>query len=252
MISERLTLNTPQLAYTLFWIAAVSLCFCLSFWQWQRHLEKLQLNKAPELITITGHWQSTLQLLLDNRVRQGILGYEVLSIFQTLDGQELLINRGWLPAHTERQSLPQLPKLTTTQVSLDIYHAALSSRLPEPNVETFNTSNTHTKLLRIQAVHPSLAQMSDLTFIANTSSLSLTDETNASTSANYLKLHQGEGKLITDHWQPNWLTPERHKGYALQWFVLAIVLLILGSAPFRNTLKSRSSSSANEQEIRPL
>ena len=45
-------------------------------------------------------------LLLDNRVRDGKVGYEVLSGFTLADGQRMLVNRGWLPAPPTRDTLP--------------------------------------------------------------------------------------------------------------------------------------------------
>jgi surfeit locus 1 family protein len=47
-------------------------------------------------------------LLLDNRIRNGRVGYEVLTAFTLADGQRVLVDRGWVPAGATRDELPAL------------------------------------------------------------------------------------------------------------------------------------------------
>lgn len=47
-------------------------------------------------------------LLLDNRVRHGRPGYEILTGFTLDDGSRLLVDRGWVPAGETRDALPTL------------------------------------------------------------------------------------------------------------------------------------------------
>lgn len=46
--------------------------------------------------------------LLDNRVRDGRVGYEVLSTFRLTDGARILVDRGWIAAPATRTDIPAI------------------------------------------------------------------------------------------------------------------------------------------------
>jgi surfeit locus 1 family protein len=54
-----------------------------------------------------GHYGPPV-MLLDNRVRDGRVGYEILSAFTLEDGRRILVDRGWLPAPPTRDELPRI------------------------------------------------------------------------------------------------------------------------------------------------
>ena len=60
-------------------------------------------------VRLKGLYRPGEYYLVDNRVRQGRLGYWVVSRFQADDGRTYLINRGWLPAPADRDELPAVP-----------------------------------------------------------------------------------------------------------------------------------------------
>ncbi|WP_236744493.1 SURF1 family protein [Marinobacter similis] len=47
--------------------------------------------------------------LLDNRTRDGMPGYEVLTLFFPLQGPPVVVNRGWIQAPRHRDELPRVP-----------------------------------------------------------------------------------------------------------------------------------------------
>ncbi|MEC8428336.1 MAG: SURF1 family protein, partial [Pseudomonadota bacterium] len=100
----------------------------LGFWQLERAEEKQQLNSViaqqhqlPPVTKINQHLGADLQYrkiqlqgyfdqqrywLLDNKTRQGRVGYEVIVPFVDSSGATILINRGWLAAPPLRSEIP--------------------------------------------------------------------------------------------------------------------------------------------------
>ncbi|MEP2615863.1 SURF1 family protein, partial [Marinobacter alexandrii] len=83
--------------------------------QWQQ--QALDLS-WPELVgrgldsgrpvTLTGRF-GDYNWLLDNRTRDGMPGYEVLTLFFPLQGPPVVVNRGWIQAPRHRDELPRVP-----------------------------------------------------------------------------------------------------------------------------------------------
>lgn len=57
-------------------------------------------------LSVTGHFDVDHQVLLDNIIRNGKPGYEVITPLQLDSGQWLLVNRGWVPQGQRRDILP--------------------------------------------------------------------------------------------------------------------------------------------------
>lgn len=59
---------------------------------------------------MTGIYEASRQILIDNRVHNGVAGYEVVTPLK-LAGSSLrvLVNRGWVPLGADRSRLPELP-----------------------------------------------------------------------------------------------------------------------------------------------
>lgn len=56
---------------------------------------------------LTGNYEETRQILVDNRVRQGVAGFYVITPFRLAGSQtRVLVNRGWVPAGAEHDRLP--------------------------------------------------------------------------------------------------------------------------------------------------
>ena len=71
---------------------------------------------------LEGEFLNTHQVLLDNVVRHGQAGYEVITPFKNANGGIILVNRGWLAAGNDRRVLPDIQVGTQQQqivVSLD-------------------------------------------------------------------------------------------------------------------------------------
>lgn len=59
---------------------------------------------------LRGTYDAGHQVLIDNRLQQGVAGYHVLTPLRLADGERyVLINRGWLPAPADHHEQPAAP-----------------------------------------------------------------------------------------------------------------------------------------------
>ncbi|WP_372965880.1 SURF1 family protein [Marinobacter sp.] len=144
--------------------------------------------------------------LLDNRTRDGVPGYEVLTLFLPIDGPPVVVNRGWVQGARTRDQLPmiEVPKdLLTLEGWLAEY--------PEPPVLGNPESSVGPWPRRVQAL--------PMTVVANV-------VTSPAPMIVMLADVQQPGAYRADR-VPDVMGPQTHYGYAVQWFALAGVLTIL-------------------------
>ncbi len=120
-------------------LAGVPLLLWLGVWQWERGDAKARLLELRELraarppvplgqlagaspqrlhlsrVMVQGTMDEERVFLLDNRVRQGRAGYEVLIPMYYDAKSVVLLNRGWIAAGASRQELPRVPVLPGRQ-----------------------------------------------------------------------------------------------------------------------------------------
>ena len=232
-------------------LAVVALCLRLSWWQLERAEEKrlwlaAQEEKArqpaadlPALLAdpaplhrqaaVSGKLDNTHNVLLDNRIRNGIAGYHLLTPLQTRDNQWVLINRGWLPRGARREQLPEIPAING--------RITVAGTVYRPSRETFVLQNAplpdNQWPLRVQKV--------DFDAIGEKLGVELAPfEIRVRPD-----LALGGHPPLPRPWQdiaP--MGPDKHKAYALQWFALAMAaLLIYVAAAVRNRRKTREEHS---------
>ena len=111
---------------TLFTALLLPVVVSLGIWQLGRAEEKRQFESAYldrigalavvpgqtvadfQRIRLTGEYEAGQDFLLDNQVRDGVVGFAVISVFRTLDGRRWLINRGFIAGDRARRSLPEI------------------------------------------------------------------------------------------------------------------------------------------------
>lgn len=189
--------------------------------QWQQEAQNLNWpeqvasgldNGRP--VTVTGLYGER-SWLLDNRTRDGMAGYEVLTAFYPLQGPPVLVNRGWVAAPRTRNELPDVTPPD------GVY--SLTGRVgqyPEPPVLSGETAPTEGWPRRVQML-PGAVARSEI----------------ADLPAAIIRLQGSEqpGAYRAD-WEPDLMGPQTHYGYATQWFALAVVLTILSVvASYRKT-----------------
>lgn len=158
--------------------------------------------------TVTGHYDHEHQFVLDNRTSAGRAGYEILTPFVIRDSRvAVLVNRGWVPLGQSRDRLPD--------VTVPEDQRSVSGRLKIPPEKVFMLGEEEPRegwpwriqQIRIAALSEELGRpLLPVVFL--------------------LDAEQPDGYVR--QWQPVMgFGPERNVGYAVQWFGLAITLLII-------------------------
>ncbi len=163
-----------------------------------------QLRDAP--ITVRGRYEPEQGVLLDNRQENGVPGVHVLTPLKIEGGEtRILVNRGWIGWGQGRKTLPQV---ATPQGLVQV-----SGIAAVPQVKNF--------LLMPQRAEawPQLWMQLDLKRF----------EKQVSYPVQPVILLQDNGDA-TDGLVRNWQPPEdrvaKHQSYALQWFGMAVALLV--------------------------
>lgn len=155
-----------------------------------------------------GRFRAAPVLLLDNQRRGDHVGVHVFAIFRPERGRDLLVDLGWLPVPGNRQ-LPEV-KLPAGEQSL----AGLLTPPPSSGIALgpayVVTDQRRWLLTRI-----------DLPALSTGLRLGLAPRLLRLDPALPLGYARDLDVL------PNTLPPERHRGYAVQWFGLALVTAIL-------------------------
>jgi len=146
--------------------------------------------------------------LVDNQIYEGKFGYEVVQVFKQENGQHILISRGWKEGSVYREQLPQIefPQgIVTAQGYL--YQPSTAYKLEEEVEKT---------------AWPRVIQSIDVQNMYKV----LAENDRISTPF-LVRLSEEDANLLTQHWQIINVQPEKHTGYAIQWFGMAILLVVL-------------------------
>ncbi len=163
----------------------------------------------PARVSGRGRFDATATVFLDNQVQDGQPGIHVLVLFHPQSApRPLLVNLGWQPLPDRSNiALPAIPQGEITVRGLLVPPTAVGIRLG--NAEW--TRDEPPPLLAFLDIAALREQMGNEMF---------------------------EGQMLLDddldfglvrRWQalPNTIPPERHRGYAVQWFALALTVLVV-------------------------
>jgi surfeit locus 1 family protein len=226
----------PHPLFGLLAVVAAIAFVLLGRWQWQRAAEKQALASAftagsqaqpaplaaaslaalPRYarIEVSGQPDGTHQFLLDNISRDGHAGYEVLTPLALADGRTVLVNRGWLPLRAGARALlpdvdldPAAAASVQWQTRVDelpvaglaLGHQAPATDQPWPKLASFPTTAELSAALG-RALEPRQLLL------------------DSAAPAGYQR-----------DWQPASASfgPLRHQSYAIQWWSLAALVLVL-------------------------
>lgn len=218
----------PGWKLSLFFIVLLPCLLSLGLWQLQRAEEKRQIlqrvaERRAELplayaellaraqpaysqVELRGEFDNQHPVLLDNRLHEGRFGYEVILPFRLAEGPWVLVSRGWTPGSLERDQLPELAHIEGPQV--------LQGEVYVPLGEAFTLGKEAPP-----GSWPWRVQALDV------------DEVSAALGEVFypyvVRLRQGGDAALMPYWQDINVQPAKHKGYAVQWFVMAAVLVLL-------------------------
>jgi surfeit locus 1 family protein len=216
----------PRWYYVLMVALAVPLFVTLGFWQWNRgeyrsaQWADFSRSDAPPIeataatlprlsrfthVTISGEFDVSRQILLDNISHQGAPGYQVLSLLRLADGSGLMVNRGWVPFSGFREQLPDVSlaaagpqRISGRLATLPVAGIASGRQAPAeegawPRVTSF-------------PLHAELQHAWGVTLIEPV-----------------LLLDAGSGPGYLRDWKPPGVSPERNFSYAIQWWSFALL-----------------------------
>lgn len=203
----------------------------LGFWQLRRAEEKRELlaayaagqgtsiplaaSNAGDLpryqqVTASGRYESDRQLLLDNMPsKAGAPGFRVMTPFRLDEGSALvLVDRGWIPVGPDRSVLPG--------IDVDGTHReirAMLDELPRPGVRlgaADDAAGTWPRVVNFPQ-HDELVAMYGEPLLQPV-----------------MLLDPAEDAGYERAWEARFgFEPERHVGYAVQWFSLSAALFVL-------------------------
>lgn len=207
---------------------AVLILVSLGTWQFTRGVYKAELEKkmdmfadstmdlqtAPEdwnelnyrEVRLTGKPQTAGTMLLDSRIYQGQVGYEVIVPFLLQDQSAIvLLNRGWV-------SREQTSLLENGAIFEDMKIAG-QLYLPKTGMKLVDT-------ILVKDQWPRVIAYLDIP--------ALSEELGVSLAPAVVVLDSNSDFAFQKIWQPYVMSPIRHYGYAVQWWGLALVLLAFG------------------------
>lgn len=162
-------------------------------------------------VSLRGRYDAGRQILLDNMPSaSGHPGYRVLTPLERADGRgRVLVDRGWVPLGSSRAVLPDLEVATAEREV-----SGLLDVLPEPG-------------LRVgPAVNPGETGWPRVMLFPTERDVETALGRDVESRIVLLDPEQPDG--FERAWRPSLgFAPERHLGYAVQWFAFALVAAIL-------------------------
>ena len=207
--------------------AVLPLTIAAGFWQLDRAEQKrtalalqdqgaarpaVNLLAVPEAasrnylqVFVEGEWSEEL-FLLDNRIRSGRVGYEVVGVLESRGLKPVLVNRGWIDGGRDRSKIPEVEALfgqhriegylyRATQKPIVLAGQQWSNRFPE-KLQVIDFDLLEQRLEK--SLYPSVVRISA--------------ESPLAFRADWIIERKGPGM---------------HLGYAVQWFLMALTVSIM-------------------------
>ena len=237
----------PRLLPSLVTLLLLPLLLSLGNWQLRRAEEKRELQvtlaertqqaevrlkpahgQGREMlfrkVVVHGRMLSDRQYLLDNQTNKGRVGYLVYTPLRMVSGSALvLINRGWVQAPPTRGDLPE--------VTVPEDGVLVRGILSDPPGKLLQLAEPQADLAR-DAAWPRRVQGIDLKRMER--------ELGEPLLPFVVQIAAGEPLALTQDWHPYVDQPQKHVSYAVQWFTMAVVLILIFVA--LNTRRLRRES----------
>lgn len=221
-------LNWPMVIFTMLVFSSL---IKLGFWQIERAFEKEQrqeriqalsqrdaltltqvkaleglqdgINDLP--IKLTGSFDASRIFLLDNQPNKGRLGYRVYQIIESND-DTILVNLGWVQGSIDRSVLPEITPVTGQHtITGHVREVEVGIQLQAQNLADAAWP------LRVQQI-----ELDKFSVLIGKKLLPFVVYLDTKETLGYKK-----------NWQPIVMPPEKHRGYAFQWFSLALAWISL-------------------------
>ena len=153
------------IALTLFLLILIYLFIRLSNWQFDRYDQRVLRNEstnvalslAPkkidsvsqmsdlkqwEKIELTGSYLSDQSKLVRKQYLENNLGFWVITPFKIQNGENILVNRGWIPIGSSASSNQSIPLAPVGTVNLEGYLQSFNESITQPKDLPLNQVNT--------------------------------------------------------------------------------------------------------------
>ena len=221
---------SPRLFTTLLTLVLIVFLVSLGRWQLRRADEKRALFDSfaagtdvtrpidgstallprYQHIEANGHYDQTRQVLIDNMVNGERAGYFVITPFALAGGGWVLVNRGWVPLGASRADRPAIPVAADTRRI-----RGRADHMPSPGIK-MGTPAALAPPYPVVAAFPTRADIARLL-----------GESSWTPATDLVLLDAGEPDGYVRNWTAPGFPPMRHIAYAVQWFALALTLLII-------------------------
>ncbi|MEM7362701.1 MAG: SURF1 family protein [Pseudomonadota bacterium] len=164
---------------------------------------------APRVV-LHGRWENRW-VLLDNRILDGRAGYEVLQLFRDASiEQPVLINRGYVSGGPHR--LAAVDILFDASVTPGLVSIIGIPRFSQEAERVWLGSETMSNGVP-------LVQMADAEQIGRVLSEPVYPVV--------IRLDEKDPMALPRHWPVTVMAPEMHRGYAVQWFLMAFAIVVM-------------------------
>ncbi len=168
-------------------------------------------------ISLKAHLNLQQAFLLDNQMYQGRIGYHVLLPLEIKPKKFILLNIGWTPASRSREELPNIENMQINQTKAsDNQQITIEGYMEKGYVNPLITKTLESEIIS----WPLRVQHMDYTLFSQI--------LGGTVLPGIIILEQPKiPNVFPLPKSQTWLTPEKHFGYAFQWFSLAAVLLVM-------------------------
>lgn len=209
---------------TIFSVFFLVLFVNLGFWQLDRAREKDQLLEdesrqidtvytAQQLldlgevqngsqVQLQGHYLEQPVYFKDNVVLNGVVGFELLMVFHDeLTQMNFLLNRGFVPMNGNRTTRPEYPLILDKSWSV------------EGKTYVQERVNINSQQL-----------VDDIGIIQSTDPAVIKGLLPEPIYFQLIRLNESDPNALPRHWVLSNMSAEKHRGYAIQWFAMALAI----------------------------
>lgn len=161
-------------------------------------------------VKVRGHYDPAHQILLDNQTHEGRAGYRVWTPLVLADGRRMLIDRGWVPIGPGGRD--DLPAIQAPDGEIKV--TGILRGLPKPGIRLGDGKHCDLESWPRVLNYPSIGTVRCQYLPPVINGLILLDE--------------DEAHGFVRNWQADVrMPPERHYGYAFQWFAMAVAVAVV-------------------------
>jgi surfeit locus 1 family protein len=190
------------------WAFALAAAGCaagiaLGNWQTDRALQKRAAGASVEQVALRGEFDPRYTVYLDNKIYRGRPGYHIVQPLRFAGGRHVLVNRGWAPAGATREQLPEIRtpagENSLSGVRLQRFAQAYTPGEAKPEGKVWqNVTNENFSARSGLALEPYVIEQ-----------------------------HSAADDGLVRDWPPAEIGAEKNEAYALQWYALAALSVIL-------------------------